>query len=212
MPLLLALYRFVFPRLYLEMPDSSNILVSLVGFVFQVGIWEELCKILPVVAYLVWKRRRADPKASLMIGVFSGLGFAAFENLQYADLVIANTMGLAQQHGESGLYRGVEGAMINVLLRSLSLVFCHALFTGIFSYFLTVAFLTGRRYIALAITGLAVSATIHGVYDWLAGQQQTFAAMVMAASFVLFYAYLLKLKALAGDGPTLKPSAASTQP
>ena len=183
-------------RIYFDTAQSPNILLSLFGCIFGIGICEELCKILPVVVYLLWKRQNAVPKLSILIGVFSGLGFAAFENLKYARKAVLDTFGLTFLRGPSGLREGVEGAMVNVLLRSLSCVFCHAVFTGIFAYFVTLAFLTGRKYIALTIAGLAVAATLHGVYDWLTVVQQTFAAALMAGSFVLFYAYLLKLQAL----------------
>ncbi len=206
MCLLLAAYKFVLPRFYLGLPVSSISVVSLVGLVIQTGICEEICKILPVLAYLAWKRSNADPKVCILIGVFSGLGFAAFENLAYEGDAIVRALGLTITRGIPGLREGVEGAMINTLTRSLSLVFCHALWTGIFAYFLTVAFLTGRRYVALALTGLVVSATLHGVYDWLAGMQQTFAAALMAATFVLFYAYLTKLRSLTESGPEMSKS------
>jgi protease PrsW len=201
MNLLLTLYATATPRAYYEMPDSKNPVVSLFGFVFRVGICEELCKVLPVVLYLLWKRQRANPMTCLLVGIFSGLGFAAFENLQYHVRAIERTFQTTSAFSQIGigeyiLKEGVRGAMVEVLLRSLSLVFCHALWTGIFSYFLIVAALTGRKIIALVLVGLIISATLHGVYDWLAGQQQTFAAAVMIFAFVLFYAYRLKLQAL----------------
>jgi RsiW-degrading membrane proteinase PrsW (M82 family) len=195
-------------QIYMPFAFSANVLVSMVGFVFGVGVCEELCKVIPVLAYLFWKRRDADPKTCISICIFSGLGFAAFENLHYQGIAIGNAL----QHtkdldqyglGEIGLREGVREAMVDVLLRSLSLVFCHALWTGIVGYFLTISFLTGRRYAVLAVTGILFSATIHGTYDWLivSIQQQTLAAAVMAGTFVLFYAYLLKLEALTGKLP-----------
>ena len=118
-------------RFYGTIAENSNIVISLFGNLFGIGICEEICKILPVVAYLLWKRRNADPKVCILIGVFSGLGFAAFENRIYAERTIAN--------------ESVQEAVKEVLARSLSCVFSHALYSGIFAYFLTVAFLTGRR-------------------------------------------------------------------
>jgi hypothetical protein len=121
--LLLASYVFLLPRVYVDLAASPNPVVSLIGFVFQTGICEELCKIIPVAAYLAWKRRKADPKVAILIGVFSGLGFAAFENLSKEGEAIARTFGLTMAKGAEGLRAGVEGAMVNVLTRSLSLVF-----------------------------------------------------------------------------------------
>jgi protease PrsW len=199
-------------RLHVDVALSPDVLVSLFGFIFGVGICEESCKILPVIAYLLWKRRNADPKTCILIGVFSGLGFAAFENLHFQGNDIEDAILKTNVLGEYGLREGVRGAMVDAMLRSLSLVFCHALWTGVFAYFLSVAFLTGRRYMALALAGLAVSATMHGVYDWLivCVKQQTFAAAVMAVTFVLFYAYLIKLQALTEYRPTIEPSSSAT--
>jgi protease PrsW len=176
-------------RIYVPIAESSDPVVSLVGFLFGVGICEELCKIVPVLAYLFWTRRNADPKACILIGVFSGLGFAATEN--------AFTAADAAAQGID-----VNQAMNLALVRSLSCVLSHALWTGIFAYFLTVAFLTGRRYIALALVGLAVSAALHGVYDWFCSIQLTLAAAIVGVTFILFYAYLTKLEALAKQTAT----------
>ena len=83
---LLLLFYKVFP--YMEKAHSSNTLINLFGFVIKIGILEELCKIAPVIAYIVWKRSKARPLTIVLIGVFSGLGFSAFENLEYAQLQV----------------------------------------------------------------------------------------------------------------------------
>ena len=110
------------------MPDSPSVLLSLAGFIIQTGVLEELCKAIPVVAYLVIKRGNAEPFTAILIGVFSGLGFAASENLFY---------------GEAA--RGHAPGVLHVLLRSLSTVLGHAVLSGIVAYFLVMAFLTKRR-------------------------------------------------------------------
>jgi RsiW-degrading membrane proteinase PrsW (M82 family)/uncharacterized Zn finger protein (UPF0148 family) len=186
----------ILPTFYLRLAHSQDSLVSLIGFVFQVGIWEELCKILPVLIYLYWQRRKErsiEPATLIVIGVFSGAGFAAFENMGYTKLAILKSFYLTTKFGALGLQEGLSGAIINQLVRSLSLVFCHAVWSGIFSYFVAMAVATGRRLPALFIVGLAVSAFLHGLYDWLCGTQLTAAALVAGFSFMLFYAYNSKL-------------------
>ena len=44
-----------FPNYYFTLVDSKNHISQLIGFVFGVGVWEETCKILPVIIYLAWK-------------------------------------------------------------------------------------------------------------------------------------------------------------
>lgn len=206
MVLLLALYQ-VMPSFYMELSHSENSIVCLIGFVFQVGIWEELCKILPVLLYVGWKKmRRSDfsPSEVLTIGVFSGLAFAAFENIEYAKLSVLRSFELTSQYGADGLAEGVRGAMITVMLRALSLVFCHAVWCGVFSYFIAVATATGRRWGALLVVGLGVSSILHGTYDWLLSVNDTLAALTAGFSFMLFYAYVAKLKVLVPE-PEMRP-------
>lgn len=194
--LLLFFSESVFPEVYISMASSKSGLTSLLGFIFQVGICEELVKIVPVVAYLLWKRKKADPIAAVLIGIFSGLGFAAFENMHYGENALSRTLFMTREAGYAGAVAGTYLAMVQVLLRSLSLVFCHAIWSGIFAYFITTGFAAGSRLAAMFIIGLSVSAVLHGAYDWLTGVQMTFAAFSIAGSFILFYAYLTKLKQL----------------
>ncbi len=191
--LLLFAYRFL-PDFYLNMADSRNPFISLLGFVFQVGICEELIKSLPVFIALRWFKKDISALSLITIGVFSGLGFAAFENLQYGDSAINSAYAKAMNYGVEGLVSGVQNAMVNVMLRSLSLVFCHAVFSGIVAYFVTTAYIRKEKMGALIVLGFMVSAVIHGLYDWLSGMQPTLAAMLAGFSFALFYGYLSKLK------------------
>ena len=147
----------------------------------------------------------------MLIGVFSGLGFAAFENIYFGNQSIEKLIELTRQFGADGLKVGATIAMVSVLLRSLSLVFCHAVWSGIVGYFLALAWLTGKRRGALFLVGLLTASVLHGLYDWfvIVLNQGTFAALVVAASFMLFYAYLSKLRAL--TIPALTTAEAETQ-
>ncbi|MFT5528198.1 MAG: RsiW-degrading membrane proteinase PrsW (M82 family) [Pirellulaceae bacterium] len=205
---LLTIYSYILPAWYVNLPASENVIIRLVGFIVQVGFCEEICKAVPVLAYLIWKRKSADPLTAVSIGIFSGLGFAAFENMIYSQRSIQASYALTREYGASGLAAGVQAAMVTAMLRSLSLVFCHAVWAGIFAYFLAVANLTGRRWAALTIVGLSIASILHGTYDWLAGIQPTFAALVVVVSFVLFYAYTSRLRLLsenANEAKTVTP-------
>jgi RsiW-degrading membrane proteinase PrsW (M82 family) len=183
-PLLLMVHR-VFPSLAMELDSYSDRLFSLLGFITKVGFIEEACKILPVAVFIYWKKRKQreiDPSEIVAIGIFSGLGFAAFENAAYAEAF--------------GRYLGATESMIGIMMRSLSLVFCHAIWSGIFSYFIATASATRSRWGALGLVGLGLSAFLHGVYDWFAGLQQTLAALTVGVSFMLFYGYMYKFNML----------------
>lgn len=179
-------------------PLSASYVMALVKFILVVGLWEEVAKIVPVVVYIGWKRAAADPMTILLIGVFSGLGFAAFENLVYNQLSISLATQATIAAGAEGLAVGVQGAMAIAMLRSLSLVFCHGVWGGIFAYFFAVAATSAHRWAALVIVGLALTAVLHGAYDWLAYLQPTLAALTAGLSFVLFYGYVTRLRQMIG--------------
>ena len=218
-PVLLFVYQ-VLPAAYNSLPASENLVVGLVGSVLHTGVTEELCKILPVLILIFWKGSDVRPLDIVLIGVFSGLGFAAFENVDYASRSIGRTFALTGNYGAEGLAEGVKGAMVNVLLRSLSLVFAHAVWSGIFAYFVAMAVTTRKRMIALFLVGLATAATLHGVYNGSSRIQPMLPAVLILGSFVLFYCYLTRLRlAISGDsntsdgfGPALSPSTPDTQP
>lgn len=191
--LLLFIYRFL-PDFYLDMADSENLIISLIGYVIQVGLFEEAVKAIPIFIALKWFEKDLNPLSLITIGVFSGLGFAAFENLHYGENAVGNTYAKTLDYGTAGLISGVQNAMVLVLLRSLSLVFCHAVFSGIVAYFISIARLRGEKKGALILIGFITAAVLHGVYDWFAGLQPTIAALLAGFSFALFYGYLMKLK------------------
>lgn len=195
---LLLMYALFLPRWYNEMSDSENPVVRLLGFIFNVGLLEELTKAAPVFLYLLWKRKAADPLTTILVGVFSGLGFAAFENMFYGQMFVTQSQTLTHHFGADGTEAGVRQAMAAVILRSLSCVFCHGLWSGIVAYFIAIGHATGKRRVALFLVGWAVAAVMHGLYDFLVGIHMLFAATVVAASFVLFYAYLSKLRIVLG--------------
>ena len=192
--LILLIYKTILPDFYLRLPDSQNTFVSLFGFIFQVGIWEEAIKVLPLFIVIKFLKLKLSPLQLVTIGVFSGLGFAAFENLHYGDNAVASAYSLTRDYGVEGLVSGVQNAMVITMLRAVSLVFCHAVWSGIVSYFIATAVVRKEKVVALIITGLMVAAVLHGVYDWLAGIQSTMAALLAGFSFALFYGYLIKLQ------------------
>ncbi len=194
-PIYLVIFNFL-PAFYTSLPGSDNFILNFVGSILTTGVSEELLKVIPVVGYIAWKKREAIPLTIITLGVFSGLGFAAFENIHYAGRAIFNAIGLTREFGLSGLSAGVTEAMVNVMLRSMSLVFAHATFSGIFAYFIAIGFITKQRRLALGLVGLTLSATAHGLYNFLWSVQDLLPSVITAVSFVLFYSYLTKIRVL----------------
>ena len=181
---------------------ARGYVTALLGFVLVVGMCEELVKVVPVIGYLLWKRSAANPMTIILVGVFSGLGFAAFENLVYSQLSISRAAEATVAAGAEGLSVGVQEAMVIAMLRSLSSVFCHGIWGGIFAYFLATASLQHRRWGALFLVGLVVAAVLHGIYDWFALVQPTLAALTAALSFVLFCSYVARARTMAAAKAT----------
>jgi RsiW-degrading membrane proteinase PrsW (M82 family) len=154
----------------------------------------------------------------LMIGVFSGLGFAACENILYAekstifgllhvDSIIGSILSaqneeehnLALEVGAHGIVEYTLVVMTAVLLRAVSCVFVHSIWTGIFAYYLACAMMIRKQWAVFCCLGLTIPMVLHGFYDWLLSLHPVYAIFVVGFSFVLFYIYLQKLRKYTGE-------------
>jgi len=107
----------VFPGLALVLPA-----LQWPGFVFGVGIAEELTKLLPVVIVLWLARRtgrRIGLQASILLGITSGLAFAGFENILYSEQYGARLFGMKFT---------LQGVVVSRLLMT---PFLHSVWAGI---------------------------------------------------------------------------------
>ncbi|MDR1383787.1 MAG: PrsW family intramembrane metalloprotease [Planctomycetaceae bacterium] len=189
-------------NLYMRITEHDNLILSLLGFIFGVGICEELCKIAPVGIYMIVMlicQKKPSLTMILLIGVFSGLGFSVYENKQYVENHIIKTLLKLDdaQNAEDVIHTIIDGimsAMILVMLRSLTCVFGHAVWSGIFSYFIAMSYQFPRRVFLYLPLGLGITAFLHGFYDWLFILQPTYPAFIAVASFVLFYGYCIKVR------------------
>lgn len=200
---LLTLYAFL-PPAYMLMSLSDAPLVNLAGQVFQVGVCEEACKLLPVVIYLFVKGKDGSVEMAILIGIFSGLGFAAFENIQYSKALAMSTISDVYAGSKYGGLKGaLEGAglgavqvMGGVLLRALSVVFLHAVFSGISACVFTESYFRDRNRLVAVLAALLPAAFLHGIYNWLNNVQSIFSGLTIAASFTFLYTYLRVMRSL----------------
>ncbi|GAA2182421.1 PrsW family intramembrane metalloprotease [Brooklawnia cerclae] len=118
-----------------------------------VGLIEEAAKlIVPLALYLLWRPR--DPRGGIVIGVASGMGFAALETMGYGFQALLSARSLA----------AVDDTL---LLRALLSPACHIAWTG-----MSVAMLwrirtspnKGRAVLAFVATFLA-AAILHALWD-----------------------------------------------
>jgi RsiW-degrading membrane proteinase PrsW (M82 family) len=123
------------------------------------GLNDELLKALPLWLVAFGLRRVHDPADGVFYEAMSGLGFAAFEG--YRAIALApDAREMATQ----------------MLVRTTVLPFLHATFTALNGYVVALAVRSPHRRAAVCLLGLAVTAAIHGAYDFAPGAARFFIA------------------------------------
>jgi RsiW-degrading membrane proteinase PrsW (M82 family) len=153
-------------------PEIS-LIPSFLGFTFGVGLCEEVCKALPVLAYYRSENKQTW-RGAFLWGMASGVGFGVSEGIMYSQ----------------DFYNGIAGPSI-YLVRFVSCVALHAIWSG------SVAIsINQRQYLlqedhddedwwmyGLAILQLiAIPMVLHGMYDTLLKKNMEFLALVTAAT------------------------------
>ncbi|MEE4294403.1 MAG: PrsW family intramembrane metalloprotease [Xanthomonadales bacterium] len=112
--------------------------------VVAIGLIEETVKLLPFLLFVVRFRAFDEPIDGIVYASFIALGFAAVENMLY----------VPQLDSTTAYARGFVAPVL------------HIVFASIWGYYLGRAWLRGRNRLAAIGGGLAISAFIHGVYDF----------------------------------------------
>ncbi len=164
--------------------DSRYFFLSAPGYILFVGLTEEFAKQIFVLVVLGINRAKHTvwhPLVYMMIGISSGLGFSAIENILYV------------QHGISfdDLHRGIGLGAMTALSRALYTPFLHAIWAGILAYALGVVAQRGYRDWALALGALILAATLHGVYDASLKAHGGLSILDVALSYLVFLGVLL---------------------
>ena len=152
--------------------------LDLLGFVFGVGVTEELGKMVPLLIICHKAKEPVLPRTLVYYGLMAGIAFGVFEGVQYQ--VTVNT----QLDYTSAFYSNIA--------RLTSLPFLHAIWCAIGGYFIAYAKLYPRYRRSLYFLALAIPATLHGFYDTFC-QNTMVLVLAVAVSFVgvlLLMAYL----------------------
>ena len=159
--------------------DDGSLWQRLLGFVFGVGVLEEVCKALPIYLLLLRSGKLNDPHTSAYYGAMSGLGFAIAEGAAYS---LRYAFGFSQGHLGLGSFVAAN------TIRFVSLPLFHAILAGIVGYFMGLAAINPSRQSALIFIGLAIAALLHGLYNTFAS---SFAGLfIIAFTILLFVTYL----------------------
>lgn len=178
------------PHLSETFVAADHGLVRLLGFVFGIGLREEVAKVIGV-AWLTrftfgQRRMLASPLDAMIVGSLSGLGFAAIENIDYLE----RFQFLDKLNYTFGRYTDnltFRGSMSRVMLTP----FVHAVWSGILAYFVFLALsLPGRNRARLAVVGLGLAAGLHGLYNFFTSVPgaDLFVIVVVALSFAVWLA------------------------
>ena len=136
-----------------------------------IGPIEELAKLLPFLVVIVRFREFDEPMDGIIYASFIGLGFAAAENLYYLQFLTPL----------EATARGFASPVI------------HILFASIWGHQIGEAHMRGTSIGVAAVRGFAISAILHGLYDFIVLLNPTFALPVAAALIVVIWVWRLKL-------------------
>lgn len=128
--------------------------INIAGYVFGVGLTEEIAKMLPLL-FILWKAKEPlIPQTMVFYGLMSGISFGVYEGVQYQMTINA------QQTYDVSFFLNIA--------RLTSLPFLHACWCGITGYFLSFAHLYPKYRRGLYALAICIPAVIHGLYDSVA--------------------------------------------
>ena len=153
--------------------------INAIGYVFGVGLTEELAKMLPLLIIAAKTKKPLLPQTLVYYGLMSGIAFGVFEGVDY-QLRVNSEM----EYTASFFYN---------IARLTSLPFMHAIWCGIAGYFVSFAKLYPKYRISLYMLALAVPAILHGLYDTLVSTNKFFVIFALVVAFtgvILLMTYL----------------------
>ena len=167
--------------------------LTLGAYILGVGVREELTKAIPLFLFVRFSTKMENPTAGIVLGVMSGIGFAITENVFYVYTNLNEALNAARRTGQ--LIHLVGPIYTNVVRMAMT-PFFHGCLAGIFGYFISLSAVDHARRWALLVAGLAISATLHGLFDTLVPRSPLWGVVVEASTFFLLLTYLLKARGL----------------
>lgn len=161
-------------RTLYSLTDHSFWFMRLIGFIFGVGVCEEVVKAIPLF-FLAWKAKEPYiPQSMVFYGLMSGIAFGVFEGVQY-QMTINSKL-------------DYSAAFFMNIARLTSLPFLHATWAGIAGYFIAFSNLYPKYRISLYFLAIFIPACIHGLYDTLGwsipGLLLTFLSVILLMNYL----------------------------
>lgn len=188
--------------LYLQLPGKIFGRLEGVGFfpltlaanILGTGVREELTKAIPLFLMVRLSTKMKNPVEGIVLGMMSGIGFAVAENVLYAYTNLSNALGTVQSTGQM-IY--LVGPIYVNVVRMATTPFFHGCLAGIFGYFIALGAMDRARMWPLLVAGLAISASLHGMYDALVPRSPLWGVLIETATFFLLLVYVVKARGLA---------------
>jgi RsiW-degrading membrane proteinase PrsW (M82 family) len=188
----LEFYLWLPPHIIDPLIAGGSLPVRLAGYVLGVGVREELCKAAPLLALAVVSARMRRPLNGLVLGMMSGVGFAAAENVYYVYRTVSQAASLSAAAGEH-----LVMPVYNNVVRMAMGPFVHGCLSGIFGYFIGLAARDPQRRAVFVLAGLGLSSLLHGLYDTGVTTSPVLGLAVQALTYFLLMTYVLKARGLA---------------
>lgn len=168
-----------FKQLYTDALEASYLVYRLIGFIFGIGLLEEVVKWLPLLILVYREHKHYSPQMFAFAGVVSGLAFGVAESVSYSYLYARGV--------QLGAF-GWGGYLIVQFVRLISLPLLHATWSAVAGYFMGLAVLSHRTRRALMILGVLIAAGLHGLYD--AFSNSWLGLLIAALSILVFISYV----------------------
>jgi RsiW-degrading membrane proteinase PrsW (M82 family) len=163
------------------------------GYVFGVGVREELTKAIPLIALALFTTKMRKPINGLLLGMMSGIGFAGAENVYYVFRSLEESLRAMKETGHAGY---LVMPVYNNVVRMAMTPFLHACFSAIFGYFIALGIAQRRHRFVFFFLGLSLSSLLHGLYDTFVGESPLLGVAIQCGSFFLVMTYILKARGL----------------
>ncbi len=139
--------------------------------VLGIGPIDEIAKLLPFVVVIIHLKSFDEPLDGIIYASFIGLGYAAVENLHYLDYLTP----------------------LEAIARGFASPVVHILFASIWAHWITTARLAGEPIAVPMLAGFAISASLHGLYDFLVLLTPLAALPIAAALILAIWVWRLRL-------------------
>ncbi len=163
------------------------------GYVFGVGVREELTKAIPLILLALFTTKMRKPINGLLLGMMSGIGFAGAENVYYVFRTLEESLRAMKETGMAGY---LVMPVYNNVVRMAMTPFLHACFSAIFGYFIALGISQRRHRFVFFLLGLSLSSLLHGLYDTFVAESPLLGVVIQCGAFFLVMTYILKARGL----------------